>query len=158
VGLKSREREIRKQIEDKSNSVASEDVALIRSIPGIGPLTTGAIATRVGNINRFDSADALKGYVGLYPRRRQSGKTESRARMARHGDRYLKHVIWNAAKSASRFNPVCRQYFQSLIDRGFPPVKAWAAIMRKLIQIVYGVLKNRTPFDPTIGVRIQTSA
>jgi len=50
--------------------------------------------------------------------------------------------------TAIRFNPVLRAFFGRLVAAGKPRMQAVGACMRKLIMIGYGVLKNRTPFDP----------
>lgn len=119
---------------------------LLQSIPGIGPIASAAIAAKVISIDRFESADALKGYFGLYPRRNQSGKNESKARMATHGPSLVRHVLWNCAKVASRYNAPCKALFERLRAQGDHPASCYGAVARKLVQIIFGVLKNQTRF------------
>jgi transposase len=126
---------------------ANTAAQLIRTIPGLGTLNAAALAAKIGDIERFESADKLKGYVGAYPRRCQSGKHESPARMARHGSALLRHLLWNAAKIAARHNPVCKALFEKLVAKGKHAAAAYGAVMRKLVQLVYGVLKSHKPFE-----------
>jgi len=125
-----------------------EDIQRIASIKGIGSLTAAALANRIGSIQRFASADQLKAYLGLYPVQRQSGKQKKVTHLAKHGDKLIRHLMWNCAKSAARHNPACKQLFERLINKGNRMTSAWAAVMRKLVQIVYGVLKHQTNWAP----------
>ena len=118
------------------------------SIPGIGPLTAAALLTSVRSIGRFDGADALKAYLGIYPRRWQSGNREGPSRMAKHGNKVLRHMLWNAAKCAARHNPDCRSLYEKMIAANKSAPSAYGAVARKLIQICYGVLTRRTRFSP----------
>lgn len=124
-----------------------DDVQRLCTIPGVAELTAAAVITTVRSIDRFKSADALKAYLGIYPRRRQSGAKESPARMATHGSKLVRHMLWNAARSAARFNPACKALFERLVAKGSHQIAAYAAVMRKLVQIIYGILKSKTPFQ-----------
>jgi transposase len=110
------------------------------------------LVARIGDIRRFDSADALKGYFGLYPRRVQSGRREGRTRMARHGCKLVRHMLWNCAKSAARFNPVCVALYERLKSKGATAPACYGAVARKLLHLVYGVLKHRTPFRKELAI------
>lgn len=125
-----------------------EDVALVESIKGIGRQTAAAVCHHIGSVDRFESADQLKAHLGIYPRRNQSGRREKPTRMARHGNKLLRHLLFNCAKAAARWNPACRALCQRMLDNGRTYPEAWGAVMRKLVQIIYGVLKNKTPFNP----------
>jgi transposase len=122
---------------------------LIDSIPGMGPLATAATLVTVRSADRFHSADALKGYLGTYPARRQSGAWEGSSHMARHGNRLLRHILWNCAKAAvwhkHPSNPF-RALFDRLRAKGKSYAAAIGAVVRKLVQTIYGVLKTQTPF------------
>jgi len=83
----------------------------------------------------------------MYPRRRQSGKREARSHMATHGNKLMRHMLWNAAKSAARHNPVCKELFDRLVAKGKTEPAAYGAVARKLVQSIYGVLKNKTMFQ-----------
>lgn len=154
------ERRIRREITllEKSRNRVKDDIdaaiadhpaaQLIRSIPGLGTLNAAALAAKIGDIARFETVDKLKGYVGAYPRRFQSGRHEAPSRMAKHGSALLRHLLWNAAKVAARHNPVCKALFERLVAKGKHAAAAYGAVMRKLVELVYGVLRSRKPFDP----------
>jgi transposase len=128
---------------------------LIDSVPGIGALSTAALVSIIGDIERFPSADALKGFLGIYPSRDQTGQRERKSHMARHGNQLTKHMLWNAAKAAVRVkhphNPF-RILFDRLIAKGKSAAYAYGAVCRKLVQVIYGVLKSQTPFQFPVPV------
>src|SRR3972149_6821630 len=121
-------------IEALPRDQADEQAQCLMSIAGVGPLTTATALVSIQNINRFSSADSLKAYWGVYPRRRPSGKCEGRSRMANHGNKLIRHMLWNAAKSAARHNPICRALFERLIAKGKSAPAAYGAVARKLVQ------------------------
>lgn len=141
------------QIQAALDAWKCKDAELLLSIKGVGPLTAAAILTKTRTIDRFDSADAFKAYFGVYPRQNQSGRRNAPARMATHGCALVRHMLWNAARVAARFNPVCRQLFERLRSAGRAVPACYGAVARKLLQIIYGVLKNQRPFDPTLGLQ-----
>lgn len=151
--LENRLAHARKQIEAAVKDWKHRDAELLLSIKGVGPLTAAAVLTKARDIRRFDSADAFKAYFGVYPKQNQSGRRNAPAHMAKHGCAVVRHMLWNAAKSAARFNPVCRQLFERLRAAGHKVPACFGAVARKLLQIIYGVLKRQTPFDPTLGVK-----
>jgi len=141
------QQQAKRELVQAAKQCNAEMFELLLSIPGIGDVMAAALVREIGDIRKFESADALKGFLGVYPARRQSGKTEYRARLARHGNARLKAALFMGAQSAARHNPVCHALFQRLVAKGKKPIVAIGAVMRKLIQLVYGILKNKQPFQ-----------
>ena len=56
--------------------------------------------------------------------------------------------------NAVRFDPVLKPFDARQVAAGKPKMAAIGAGLRKLLMIAYGVLKSRTPFDPTRGSKI----
>jgi len=142
-------KEVLAQIVALYQKLDDRQAQLIDSIPGLGPLATAATLVVVRSVDRFASCDALKGYLGTYPARRQSGPWEGPAHLAHHGNRLLRHILWNCAKAAVWHkhpqNPF-RRLFDRLRAKGKSYGAAIGAVVRKLVQTIYGVLKNQTPF------------
>jgi transposase len=147
--LKKSKAEAKARVEDLASG---EDFDLVFSIKGIGALTAAALVSKIKQIERFDTADQLKAYFGLYPCIRQSGKRKGQARMAQHGNAMIRDLLWNCAKPAAVHNPACKALYERLRAKGKPAPYAWAAVARKLLQIVHGVLTTRTPWDGRLGV------
>jgi transposase len=149
VQLRASQEQVEHTIEEQAHS---QQVQWVASIKGIGIVTAATVVNRVGSIQRFASADQLKAYLGIYPCKRQSGKYKGFVKLAKHGDRLIRHHLFNCAKAAARFNPACRELYQRLTEKGHPPLFAWIAVMRKLVQIIHSVLKNQTPWNPNFGL------
>jgi transposase len=124
---------------------------LLQSIPGIGEATIQVILAEFADITRFASAKALAAYVGVAPRLRQSGSSlPARGSMSKMGRSALRKAFFMPALVALRYNPLLIALKQRLTAAGKPKMAILGAAMRKLIHIVYGVLKTRTPFNPQI--------
>ena len=140
----------KEKIDRLLKETANEAAECLLSIPGVGPLTAATALVTMKDVNRFEQADSLIAFWGIYPRRNQSGRQEGRSRMAKNGSKLMKHMLWNAAKSAARCNPACRELFERKVAEGKSKPSAYGAVCRKLVQIMYGVLKSKSLFtyDP----------
>lgn len=52
-----------------------------------------------------------------------------------------------SALVAMKWNPIIETFCKRLLDRGKPHMKVLGAAMRKLLHIIYGVLKSGKPFS-----------
>ncbi len=68
--------------------------------PGIGWVLGYTIAAEIGDISRFSSPTKLIGYTGLCPRVSQSGDVDRRGPLSKHGPRYLRWALIEAAQHA----------------------------------------------------------
>lgn len=122
---------------------------LLTSIPGIGDLTAGRLLSEIRDIRAFDSARQLAAFVGLTPRLRQSGSSVRRpSRISKQGSSSLRANLYFPALVAQRFNPLLAAFADRLRQQGKPKMSVLVAVMRKLLHLVYGVLKSGQPFDP----------
>jgi transposase len=122
--------------------------ALLVSIPGIGRSTAARLLAECRAITDFESARAYAAFAGLVPRAYQSGTLRGRARLAKTGSARLRLALYFPALAAIRCNPLLRAFSARLLAAGKPKMVVVAAVMRKLLHIVYGVLKHRHQFDP----------
>lgn len=148
--LLGQQQKVKVEVEHAFQQLDDRQAQLIDSIPGVGTLTTAATLIVVRDVSRFKTADSLKAYLGTYPRRKQSGLREGASHMAHHGSKLMRHMLWNAAKAAVR-NQDPRNPFRALFDRlvakGKSQSSAYGAVCRKLVQVIYGVLKSQKLFE-----------
>lgn len=140
------ETQIKATIEGDDDLKGKRD--LIESIDGIGPTTSSTLLAETPHIEKFESAKALAAYAGVCPHVRQSGKSTSSSRTTKIGNRAIRKALYMAALAALRSNPVIKAFAARLQERGKTPMQIIVAAMRKLLVLVYGVLKTRQPFDP----------
>lgn len=123
--------------------------ALLLSIPGIGLPTARHLLAELPDLTHFTSADQLVAFAGLCPHPKQSGSSLRRSgSLTQHGQRRLRKLLYFPALTATRFNPPVQALADRLRRRHKHPFVILGAAMRKLLRIVYGVLKSQMPFDP----------
>jgi transposase len=121
---------------------------LIESIKGIGPITSSTILAETPHIENFKTAKALTAFAGLCPQIRQSGSSVSSSRTTKIGNRDIRKVLYMPAVAALQWNPTIRAFGDRLRERGKRPMEIIVAAMRKLLVLIFGVLKTGRPFDP----------
>lgn len=122
---------------------------LLCSIKGIGPVTARKILAERGDLRRYASARQLAAFAGVTPREFQSGSSvHGKPRMSKIGSAQLRKALFFPALTAKRFNPIIHEFCQRLTQRGKHPLAIIGAAMRKLLHLIYGVIKSGKPFDP----------
>ena len=145
--------EIKKQIAVlvKNNQDLKEKLDLLISIPGIGEKTAQIILAEMPDLEEYESARTAAADAGLTPSRHESGSSvKRRPRMSHMGKASIRCALFLPALAALNRNPIIQELEQRLEQRGKPRMVIVGAAMRKLMHIAYGVLKNRTPFNPQI--------
>jgi transposase len=144
--IAEREAEIKKTIDDDDDLRSKRN--LIESIDGIGPTTSATLLAETPHISKFESSKALAAFAGVCPQIKQSGRSVSSSRTTKIGNREIRKVLYMAAMSALRSNDVIKAFADRLRERGKTKMEIIVASMRKLIVLVFGVLKTGRPFDP----------
>jgi transposase len=120
-------------------------LALLRTIPGIGPILAPVIWSELGSMERFRSAKALANDTGLVSSFYDSGEVKVSGPITRQGSRWLRWALVTAANVAIQHpNPFARRYHR--LRRGKKPNVAKAAIAHSLARCVFGVLKHGCPY------------
>lgn len=99
-----RQLELRVRNTEKQLEALARDSALttrLRTIPGIGLLTTTALASSLGEVHRFSSGRHLASALGLTPRESSSGNTRRLGRISKQGDPYLRMLLVHGARTVS---------------------------------------------------------
>ncbi len=120
---------------------------LLISIPGIGQPTAQALLAEIPDIHRFKSVRQLVAYAGLAPSERSSGTLRGQTRISKVGSTRLRKLLYFPAVSGKRYNPVIIDFCNRLESAGKTKMVAIGAAMRKLLHIIFGVLKSERPFD-----------
>ena len=126
----------------------------LTTIDGIGDVNAATITTEIWDINRFNTATKLNGYVGAYPELSQSGNyKDPHPEMTKKGNPRLKRAVFTSTLSAITSNPVIKEHYEKQRGRGKDRMVAIGSCMRKLVHIIYGILTSDEPFDPDYGKR-----
>ena len=148
---------LRTQIEQHilAHQTLKGEYDLLLSICGIGPTTAALLLGERGDLSRFSNVRDLVAYVGLCPHLKRSGTSvHDPSPLSKRGHAPVRKALYFPAMSAARFNPAIKAFYQRLLARGKPKRVALAAAMRKLLHLIYGVLRSGQPFDPAhVSVR-----
>lgn len=136
------------------NPDLKEKQKLLESIPGVGESTIELVLSQFADIEKFSSAKKLASFLGIAPTERSSGSSvRGRRRMSKVGRSSLRKAFYMPALSAMQYNPIIIRMKQRLTEAGKPKMIIVGAAMRKLVHLIYGVLKNKIPFDPDYAAK-----
>ena len=122
------------------------------SIKGIGATTATKILAEMYDLEDYQHARAAAADGGVTPAHYESGTSvRRRARLCKVGKASLRGALYWPAITAMHHNPIIRHLKERLEQKGKPTGVIIGAAMRKLLHLAYGVLKNKTPFDPQYG-------
>jgi transposase len=125
------------------------NLALLRSIVGIGVVTAAKLLAEFADLEQYESAKAAAADAGLTPSHYESGTSvRRRSKLSKMGKVGIRAALYWPAITAMRRCPAMRAFAQRLAARGKPKMVIIGAVMRKLVHICYGVLKHQTPYDP----------
>jgi len=125
-------------------------VPLLTTIPGVAWVLGYTIAAEIGDIHRFPSPRKLTGYTGLCPKVEQSGQRDRRGPLTKHGPRYLRWALVEAAVHAGTRGPYRDLYQRKRAQHPGTRGSKIAAVCvaRKLAEAIWHMLTRNTPFAP----------
>lgn len=124
------------------------DATRLRTAPGVGAITALLFIAEVGEIGRFKRASCVSAYFGLVPRLYESSNTKRLGPITKQGSRIMRRILIQAAWVAIRKSPELRHKYTSIMRRRGKSI-AIVAIARKLVEICFCILRDKTSFDHT---------
>jgi transposase len=125
--------------------------ALLDSIPGVGEHTIALLLAFSIHPARFGNARQAAAFAGLDPRQHESGSSiHGKPRLSKIGHALLRKGLYMPAMVTLYKTQWGKQFRQRLAAAGKPPMLIIGAMMRKLIQVAFGVLKSGNPFNPAL--------
>lgn len=126
-----------------------EQCDLLDSIPGVGHTSAILLRTELGNPADYASGGQVAAQAGLVPAQRLSGSSvRGRAYLSKRGNARLRKGLYWPAITAMRKIPRFREFAQRQRSQGKKVLVIIAALMRKLVELAYAILKKGQPFDP----------
>jgi transposase len=120
---------------------------LLRTISGIGPLTTALLLTEIGDMKRFPSFYDLNSFIGLIPTEHSSGERELKGRLTIRRHRQLRSDLIECAWTAKRTDPALSLFYNQQLKRGKEPKLIIVKIARKLLSRIRYVWLNEKPYE-----------
>lgn len=122
-----------------------KDYYLLRSVPGIGPITASNILAEIGDLRRFSSFKKLSGYIGIAPGMYCSGDNERSMGATPRANRIVRSLIVEASWVAIRKDPVIQNYFRK--HAGKDTKAAIFKVAHKLLSRIHAVVKTEIPYE-----------
>ncbi len=152
---------LKKQIallEDEAQKIINSDQNLkekfdrITEIKGVGEKLALAIISDMPDVSNFQKSGQFSAFAGVSPSHFQSGSSvRGKSHISRLGSKSIRKVLYMSALVVKNHNPHFQKFVQKLQKKGKTPKVIIVAIMRKLMCILFGMLKNSSNFDPKLA-------
>ena len=131
---------------------------LLESIPGIGEVTINVVLAEFAKIHKYKNAKCLAAFIGVALREHQSGQiVRGPTRLSKIGRARLRKSFFMPALVALRYGPELMDMKERLSAAGKSKMAIAGAAMRKLVRLIYGVLKSGVPLTRTTHKRRLTA-
>jgi transposase len=160
-------RQLKRQIKDLERAIKQyvalqtelkQPVELADSIVGVGLVTAATVIAELPPMEKISQAAQAVALFGLDPIKKTSGSSvNTAARLSRMGSRRGRKALYMPALVALRCNPIVRELGLRLQQKGRSGKYIVVAAMRKLLRLIFGVVKRGRPFDPEYTFNSQTA-
>ena len=139
------------EIEAAIKRIMDEEIhSLILTIPGISYRMGAMIIAEIGDFSRFDSADKILAYAGMFPSTYQSGQLDNcYSHMEKRGSRYLRYALYNATKYVCQWDESFRVYLEKKRSEGKHYNVALSHASKKLVRLIFALEKSGQAYLPT---------
>lgn len=118
----------------------------ILSIKGIGKVTTAGLIGEVGDFRAFRTISEITKLAGLDLFEISSGKHRGRRRISKRGRPLMRKLLYFAAINVVKSNGILNEPYEQMLSNGMPKMKALVAIARKLLRIVFALVRDGTMY------------
>lgn len=144
---------LEKKIDDllNKNDNLKQDVENICSIPGVGKLTAISFLSETPDISNFKDARGLAAFAGLTPKHHTSGTSiNNQSRISKIGSKSLRKSLYLPAIVAKKHNIAFKEFSNKMEKKGKKAKVIIVAIMRKLVHMIFGIIKHKKKFNPDL--------
>jgi transposase len=130
---------------------------LLRTMPGVGVVTSVSFAAAIDDVSRFDSSAKVASYLGLTPGERTTGFKPRATGLTKAGSTRVRWTLNQAAWTLVRTRPddPMVKWFQDVAGRRGKKV-AITALCRKMSGVLFAMWRNQTPYNPTKAAKVLT--
>lgn len=128
---------------------------MILSVKGIGPVTAAGLIGEVGDFRKFKTISEVMKLAGLDLYEISSGKHQGSRHISKRGRSLLRKLLFFAAINTTRKNGVFNVIYQRHLGKGMPKMKALVAISRRLMRIIFALVRDHCEFDINYSTQVE---
>jgi len=149
-GIKARNLEEGQLIEHLFNG--NRMFELVKTIPGFGTVTSAYLTSMIMDIDRFRNRNSFTAYFGIVPRMRESAETTHNCATTHRGDEEIRRLLMQAAFVHANCveDSVVKRLWDRLKSKGKAHREIQVACARKLLTVVWSVVKNDRPYTDDV--------
>ena len=135
------------KLEQQIDLLIAETGYPLKSIPGVDTVLAATLIANIGDINRFSKSNKLAKIAGIAPLEHSSGET-TKQYANKLGNRELNKAFYSLALTQIRegVNPVMHEYYQKKIKEGRKKKQAMVYVERRLVNIVFRIMKSKEAY------------
>lgn len=157
LNLLDEQKTLRKALECAVRQAHAENYDILKSIPGLGPITVSLFLAQVRSLDRFAGHKQLAAYAGIDPTTYQSGQYTAPSHISKRGSPHLRRTLYQMAQSTARYSNTIGQYYQNLRERGKPYRVAIIACANKLLRVIVAITRSKSIFHDAVPQPIPNS-
>lgn len=150
VQIKLFDQNIKSQMQLIERDLTCPEIELLKTFSGINTVSAIGLLLEIENIERFPRSKGICCYFGLHPKFKQSGDKIIGIRMSKQGSKNMRKILFNITKTAIVRNPLIKDIYERKVSHGMTKMAAIGVCMHKILRIIYGMLKNKQPFNPAV--------
>lgn len=149
-------KQLQKELVDVKDVEFEAKKKLAMSICGIGPVISTWLLSLTNNLESFENGKEVKKFLGLAPGSHRSGTSVNKKNGINKGCAgKIRGYLYMGAKSAIRFNPACHNLYNRLRAKGKNYYQAMVAVMGKLIEQFFAVVKSGVKYSKEYHLKYQ---
>jgi len=144
-----------KQVEKQIKQTVQEDPVLkvrigkVCKVKGLALATVATVVAETDGFALFNSRGQLVSYAGYDIVERQSGSSvRGKTRISKKGNRFIRRALYFPAITLVKHEPQFKQLFDRVLERTGIKMKAYVAVQRKALILIYTLFKNDLEYDP----------
>jgi endonuclease III len=151
------QRRVRRALDDLTDQVKHRDVAILRSLPGVGRKVSATMLAEAWQLLAHRDYHALRNHAGTAPVTKQSGKRRE-VHMRYACNRRLRNAVHHWAQNSAHRDPRTAALYQRLRARGKTEARALRSVGDRLLAMLVAMLKTQTMYDRSRRSSLETVA
>jgi len=122
---------------------------LLQTMKGIGELSAIRLLCELSVLPPDMTPRQWVAMAGLDPKKVQSGMNKGKSRISKEGRAHMRAILYMCAIVAVKCSPEVKRFYLLLQSRGKAKMQAIVAVMRRILHKIWGMFKNKAPYDPS---------